>query len=616
MPTPLTDADKVLRNDTGKDIVEKLDDIAQALGVGVNADQINYNNTDSGLEATDVQEAIDEVNSNSSTAIEKIYNYIRFPYISNIDKVPYLFRKSGGSLSVGDWEEDKLVGGSVSFNQLIQNGDFPTGTESSWTTTGITISFNNGICNVTMSTNGSSNNIRQNVFSGREEHVIFATQTITSAKALGSRFFIGENYTPTVSVPANTRTVVSAIGKTKSSYSNSQLYFYFNSSSTLSQGDTLTIENAFAIDLTQMFGPEVAEYFYNLETNTAGAGVSAFKSLFQNDYYAYNTGEIVSVKTSAHEVASKNILPKFTGSTSAGVTFSVADNGVITASGQATGVSRIAQYIYLTAGTYTLSGAASGSVNGSGDLYITLVSSGSVIARDYDGSTANTFTLTQKEQLYIACRFSNGATSSSATKVFHPQIERGSTITTYEPYEELIYPLDSNLELRGSIKLDSTENTLYNDGDTYDSDGNVVRKCGYIEFDGSSDEDWSYSSGNKWATITISDMSSGSNQDGITNWLPKSTSYGTYGFCLGRTNNNFYAYQILDISGVTDLASWKTYLSTHPLQVRYPLATPTTETAAPFTNPQRVFNNGTEEYIDSRTIAMPVGHETKYQYNI
>jgi hypothetical protein len=35
MPTPLTDADKVLRNDTGKAIVEKLDDIANAISSGV-----------------------------------------------------------------------------------------------------------------------------------------------------------------------------------------------------------------------------------------------------------------------------------------------------------------------------------------------------------------------------------------------------------------------------------------------------------------------------------------------------------------------------------------------------------------------------------------------------
>ena len=64
MPTPLTDSDKVLRNDTGKDMVTQLTAIAQALGVGVDADQINYDNTESGLTADDVQEAIDEVVSN------------------------------------------------------------------------------------------------------------------------------------------------------------------------------------------------------------------------------------------------------------------------------------------------------------------------------------------------------------------------------------------------------------------------------------------------------------------------------------------------------------------------------------------------------------------------
>ena len=34
MPTPLTDADKVLRNDTGKDIVEKLNSINNTLLAG------------------------------------------------------------------------------------------------------------------------------------------------------------------------------------------------------------------------------------------------------------------------------------------------------------------------------------------------------------------------------------------------------------------------------------------------------------------------------------------------------------------------------------------------------------------------------------------------------
>ena len=98
MPTPLTDADKVLRNDTGKDIVDKLDAIKDALDnassgpdhitltqamydalvaagtvdptafyfitdTNPDAEYVAYDNSDSGLTATDVQNAIDEISS-------------------------------------------------------------------------------------------------------------------------------------------------------------------------------------------------------------------------------------------------------------------------------------------------------------------------------------------------------------------------------------------------------------------------------------------------------------------------------------------------------------------------------------------------------------------------
>lgn len=44
----------------------------------------------------------------------------------------------------------------------------------------------------------------------------------------------------------------------------------------------------------------------------------------------------------------------------------------------------------------------------------------------------------------------------------------------------------------------------------------------------------------------------------------------------------------------------------------YKLTTPTTETATAFTNLQVVDPAGTEEYIDGRSVEMPVGHETQY----
>lgn len=44
----------------------------------------------------------------------------------------------------------------------------------------------------------------------------------------------------------------------------------------------------------------------------------------------------------------------------------------------------------------------------------------------------------------------------------------------------------------------------------------------------------------------------------------------------------------------------------------YKLTTATTETADPYTNPQVCYPNGTEEYIDTRDVPIPVGHNTKY----
>ena len=54
----------------------------------------------------------------------------------------------------------------------------------------------------------------------------------------------------------------------------------------------------------------------------------------------------------------------------------------------------------------------------------------------------------------------------------------------------------------------------------------------------------------------------------------------------------------------------------------YRLATPTTESAEPFRNPQIIDDFGTEEYVDAayaagtRDVKIPVGHNTQYQNNL
>ena len=106
------------------------------------------------------------------------------------------------------------------------------------------------------------------------------------------------------------------------------------------------------------------------------------------------------------------------------------------------------------------------------------------------------------------------------------------------------YALDSNLELRGILRIDASNN-LYYDGDIYTPDGNVSRVFGF------------------------------------------------------RANQNGDATDGVDM--ITD--------GTNTV---YRLTTPTTETATSYTQTQTCDPNGTEEFIDGRTVEMPVGNETQY----
>ena len=60
------------------------------------------------------------------------------------------------------------------------------------------------------------------------------------------------------------------------------------------------------IDLTAMFGSEVADYIYALESGTAGAGVSIFKSLFGADYYPYTANTLMSAKPTGKVIKDEN----------------------------------------------------------------------------------------------------------------------------------------------------------------------------------------------------------------------------------------------------------------------------------------------------------------------
>ena len=74
-------------------------------------------------------------------------------------------------------------------------------------------------------------------------------------------------------------------------------------------------------------------------------------------------------------------------------------------------------------------------------------------------------------------------------------------------------------------------------------------------------------------------------------------------------------YVSLDTSATQmELDAFKAYMNAHPLMIIYELANPTIETTDPF---QRIQNAGTtEEFLDTRDVAISVGHETFYPYNL
>ena len=103
---------------------------------------------------------------------------------------------------------------------------------------------------------------------------------------------------------------------------------------------------------------------------------------------------------------------------------------------------------------------------------------------------------------------------------------------------------------------------------------------GYVELDGSSDESYNWSAYGQAVFITHvqPDMKLGLTQNGWCNWLEVHSTSLSMGIRLGGTaDSNIIIFDRIpeNISDVTDLASWRTYLSNHPIQIVYPLATPT-----------------------------------------
>ena len=144
------------------------------------------------------------------------------------------------------------------------------------------------------------------------------------------------------------------------------------------------------------------------------------------------------------------------------------------------------------------------------------------------------------------------------------------------------------------------------DGDKYYADGTVERRYGVVDLGTLT-----------WNVININVFYADVSGKAVNNANIICSNYTNAG--VYENYNNFadktiassasvYRIAIKD-SAYTDAAAFKTAMS--GVMLVYELATPTTETSTPFTNPQICDPDGTEEYVTNNGI--PVGHETSYQ---
>ena len=322
-------------------------------------------------------------------------------------------------------------------------------------------------------------------------------------------------------------------------------------------------------DLTLMFGTAIATYINTLETATPGAGVAWFRALFPKDYYAYDAGTLRSVQTSAHKMVGFNAYDNETG-----------------------------KALVIGGSEYEITGT-------------------------YTALTLNGETVTPADSKFTPAKSGElTVTGGDGTTCIHLRWD-GERDGEFEPYTAHTYPLDSSLELRGIPGLDAN-NRLYYDGDEYDSDGTVTRKFLMKTFNGSETWDRNEQSGPAQYYLTkIGALGS------VRNTICISNLYAQAGIASSNSNvgvnvvnstprNGAYLYVRPDNVANMTLSQFKAFLAEHPMTVVYGITATTTESAAPYQNPQYVDDFGTEQYIDAgdRDVEIPVGHDTFYRQNL
>lgn len=193
-----------------------------------------------------------------------------------------------------------------------------------------------------------------------------------------------------------------------------------------------------------------------------------------------------------------------------------------------------------------------------------------IVGRD---ETSATLTLSKDVVSFIAY-LSILSTSTNYDETIYPQLEFGSSATTYEPYQ-------------GTTLSLSLGSTVYGGSVDLNTGVLTVDRVG-VTFDGSSDENWSlFGSGSASAyamkiEVEHTPFAVGGLVTVMANYLEGISRSATWGDYPSFVSTHISGI-IAGINTITTVADWKTYLASNNLQVVYELATPLTTQLTPQT---------------------------------
>lgn len=543
--------------------------------------------------------------------------------IHESDSTPYVFRPTPYNSTR---ESGDIVGASVPWNQLVHNGNFANTT--GWAAGNGTLSASNNELTYTAASDSNGKNISTASGYAKETiagHKYFYSFDIkVSTTSIGATF----EYNPlsegriAKALTANTYTTLTGIVSGTGTTGKNYFYPWGISGVTTTGTETVNAKNFMVIDLTLALGSAIADYIYNLESGTAGAGVAKLREwgFFTKPYYDYNAGGIESVNVSKHRMVGFN---QWDEEWEAGsINDATGGNSLLNNAWRCKGYIPVipgATYYHNTDG-YTgnfrhFFYGDQKDQNGDYNFLRYTVPQ----ATSQNGGTGVLFTV-PNDAHYMRFRFATTLTNyKNCINISNPAING-----TYEPYEVNEYALPTD-DLRGVYKLDANNN-LYAYGDVRYPNGKTDRKYGIVK-------------GNllSWTKTA----------DGIftTNSIPRSYGSGVFNVICGRyasyTGANSTGSNIASLvsangnaiymnggsrsiyvadSAYTDATAFTNSLA--DVDFVYELATPTEETADPYNEVQVCSPYGTEEFVDAgvaagtRDVAIPVGHNTEYMKNI